>query len=128
MIICKIITNFNNNSGDFGKLMEELGEIGSTFWSSGNLFFGSNNVKIKESKVSRILKKCGYDKFFIDIYDSNNQPQETEVINGWIYDFLIQQEKIKIEQENQESLQAMSKQIEQAAKAVVDEIAKLQKS
>ena len=90
MICCKIIADYNNPQGDFSKLFKTLSNYGDVLWENNALFFGdTENIKTSESKVKSIIKKSGYSKSFIDVYDQTNEPHEGEYVNGWIYDKII---------------------------------------
>ena len=67
-----------------------LGEISTDFLS--------------EKKIIRILKANKYTKFFVDIYSKDNQPNETEFVNGWLTDKLIRINYNQYEKENHQML------------------------
>ena len=79
MICCKIISDFNSSKGNFTQLCYLLNNYGDVYFSNNILYFGdSQNRKTNEKSINRILKKAGYDKFFITVYNKENQPNETE--------------------------------------------------
>ena len=59
---------------------------------------------LSEKKIIRILKANKYTKFFVDIYSKDNQPNETEFINGWLTDKLIRINYNQYEKENHQML------------------------
>lgn len=84
MICCKIIADFGNKDASFSKLCDLLEKKGSWMWSSGVMLFADTSGDTEEKDVIRYIKKAGYTKYFIDCYDKDNEPHETEEINGWV--------------------------------------------
>ena len=101
MICCKIIADYNSPSGDFNKLIAKLTKYGDFLWDSKNLFFGDIENDLTEKKVGKILKQCGYDKFYISVYSEQNQPQESDFINGWLTDRIVRINYKQCEDESQ---------------------------
>lgn len=101
MICCKIIADYNNPSGDFDKLISKLTKYGDFLWDSNNLFFGDIENDLTEKKIGKILKQCGYDKFYINVYSQYNQPQESDFINGWLTDRIVRINYKQCEDESQ---------------------------
>lgn len=104
MICCKIISDFNSSKGNFTQLCYLLNNYGDVYFSNNILYFGdSQNRKTNEKSINRILKKAGYDKFFITVYNKENQPNETEEeINTWLNSHLLQINYCLYEDESQE--------------------------
>lgn len=106
MICCKITADFNNASANFKGIMESLGKYADLYWENNYLFLGETETSfLTEKKIVNILKKNGCTKFFVDIYSKDNQPQESELINGWLTDKLIKINYATYERENQKMLQ-----------------------
>lgn len=105
MICCKIIADFDNPNGSFKGLLEKLSEYGEVLWENNHLFFGETSTDfLTEKKIINILKKNNYTKFFVDIYSKDNQPKESDGINGWLNDKLIKINYNMYEKENQQML------------------------
>ena len=105
MICCKIIADFDNKEASFSGLLKKLSEHAEMLWEGGCLYLGETDSDfLSEKKIIKILKANKYTKFFVDIYSKENQPKETEFINGWLTDKLIKINYNKFERENQEML------------------------
>ena len=119
MICCKIVTNYNSAEGQFGKLWENLGKKGNLLWENGSMYFADCSGDITQDQIGKILKKCGYTNYYIDIYTQENQPQfETEVATGWLCDKLIKINYHMYEQKNQEMFKNVSKGLDQLDEAL----------
>lgn len=125
MICCKVVTNFNDNNGDFSKLYDTLLDKGSVLWEK-SLFFYSLENNISEKTVSNIIKKCGYTKFFVDVYTQDNPPRESDFINGWLTDGLLRINTKRYEDESQEAFQKISQGLRKLNSHIDDQIAKIQ--
>ena len=110
MIVCKIISNFQSGRGAFGDLYKKLSQMGNILYVQNALFFGSTLPNCTEQKIKTLLRSCGYNKFFIDVYSKDNLPHEEDFINGWLIDQLM---KVNVELYTQES-QREFKRITQA--------------
>jgi len=86
MICCKIIADYDNPDGSFSKLCDCLSQKGDLLWvSSANvMFFADVSGDTDEKKVIRYVKKAGYSKVFVDVYDKKHEPHENEEVNSWI--------------------------------------------
>jgi len=105
MICCKIIADFENPKANFGAALQKLSKHAELLWENGYLYLGETDGDfLTEKKIINILKSNNYTKFFVDIYSKDNQPKETEFINGWLMDKIIKINYNKFEQENQEML------------------------
>ena len=114
MICCKIVTNYNSEQGKFQQLWETLAKRGDLLWENGTLYFADCKDCTTDSLIGKILKKCGYDNYFIDIYNKDNQPRfETEVANNWLNEKLIKINFNTYERANQEMLKNVSKGLDQ---------------
>lgn len=110
MICCKIITNFNDAHGNFEKLLNTLSSYGEVLWENGYIFFGdTEHDEVNEKKVQKILKNSGYMSFFINTYAKENQPNETDDINGWLTDKLIKINYVQYERHSQQIFKDISK-------------------
>lgn len=113
MICCKITADFNNANGSFKGVLDSLGKHADLYWENNYLFLGETDTDfLTEKKIINILKKNGYTKFFVDIYSKDNQPNETEAINGWLTDKLIKINYNTFERVNQEMLKNTMKGLE----------------
>ena len=104
MICCKIVANYNNTEGNFSGLIKDLGKKGEILLFQDHLFFSDCVNNIDKKFLSKILKKNNYKEFFINEYTEENQPQESEFINGWLFDKLIKISYNMYEKVNQEKL------------------------
>jgi len=119
MICCKITADFNNANGSFKGVLDSLGKYADLYWENNYLFLGETDTDfLTEKKIINILKKNGYTKFFVDIYSKDNQPNETEAINGWLTDKLIKINYNTFERVNQEMLKNTMKGLEDLEKYV----------
>lgn len=89
MICCKIISDFSNTNASFQKLFDSLAQIGEFLWENNSLFFADTVGNVTEKKLTSIVKKAGYTKVYIDEYTKENQPQESDYINGWLMDKIM---------------------------------------
>lgn len=108
MICCKIIID---KSGQFATLWSELAKYGDCLYDNNALYFGdTEHNAVTNRKVCNIIKKSGYKNFFIEEYNKENQPNETdEATNGWIIDKLIKINYKLYEQASQELFHNISK-------------------
>lgn len=105
MICCKITTDFDIEQGNFSGLLEKLGKLGEIYWESGKLFFADvENDKTDKNTIARVLRKNGYQDFFIQIYTNPDQLKEGDYIDGWIAGKLIKIQYENFERTNQEVL------------------------
>lgn len=109
MICCKIIANYNDEHADFSKLCRLLAQKGDWLWDSGSLYFADTTGQTKEQTVTKIFKKAGYNKIFINEYDCEHEPYESDNIKGWITDKLVRITYNTIERDNQKILQETAK-------------------
>lgn len=111
MICCKIVANYNSTEGNFSGLIKDLGKKGEILFSDC-LFFSDCVNNIDKKFISKVLKKNNYKEFFINEYTEENQPQESEFINGWLFDKLIKISYNMYEKVNQEKLREISDKID----------------
>lgn len=121
MICCKIITDYNNIHGNFNQLLKDLTSCGDFLWENNSLYFSNTyEYEVNKKTLIQILKKNGYDDFFINIYSKNNEPNENENINGWIYDKLIKINYKCYEHESQELFKNISKGLDMLDEEIAD--------
>lgn len=89
MICCKIITDYNNSKASFSKLCELLSKKGDWFWDGDSIFFADTEGNVTERSVINCVKKAGYTKVYINVYDKTNEPHENESTKGWITDKVV---------------------------------------
>ena len=111
MICCKIVANYNSTEGNFSGLIKDLGKKGEILFQDC-LFFSDFVNNIDKKFISKVLKKNNYKEFFINEYTEENQPQESEFINGWLFDKLIKISYNMYEKVNQEKLREISDKID----------------
>ena len=111
MICCKIVANYNSTEGNFSGLIKDLGKKGEILFQDC-LFFSDCVNNIDKKFISKVLKKNNYKEFFINEYTEENQPQESEFINGWLLDKLIKISYNMYEKVNQEKLREISDKID----------------
>ena len=111
MICCKIVANYNSTEGNFSGLIKDLGKKGEILFQDC-LFFSDCVNNIDKKFISKVLKKNNYKEFFINEYTDENQPQESEFINGWLFDKLIKISYNMYEKVNQEKLREISDKID----------------
>ncbi len=121
MIVCKIVSKFTE--GNFKSLSKKLLEQGCSLLEKDTLYFADTESNFDRKKISRILKSCGYDNFYIEEFSKDNEPKESEYINGWIIDKIVHIIYANAEQESQEAfkniligLDYVNKEIEQIQK------------
>ena len=112
MICCKIVANYNNTEGNFSGLIKDLGKKGEILLFKDHLFFSDCVNNIDKKFLSKVLKKNNYKEFFINEYTEENQPQESEFINGWLFDKLIKISYNMYEKVNQEKLREIWNKID----------------
>lgn len=90
MICCKIITNFDSSGGNFSDVINELSKKGNLMWENRNLFFGNDeDNSVGKKTVEKIMRLCGYEDFFIDVYTKENPPHENDQAMRWITGMLV---------------------------------------
>ena len=104
MICCKIIADYNNTAGSLNELCRLLSKKGDWTWNGDALFFADTEGEVEEKTVVRYVKKAGYTKVFVDVYDKNNEPHENESIKGWIIDKVTKIYYVQYTKENQKVL------------------------
>lgn len=110
MICCKIMANYGNPAGDFGKLLASLGKCGDILYENDAIFFGdTENLGTDEKKIRQIFKKSGYKDLFILVYTKENPPKESDGLNGWITDKLMKINYKQYEIQSQEVFRNTSK-------------------
>ncbi len=109
MICCKIITDFNNPNGSFDKLVQSLMKRGDFLWDSNALFFGDIENDTTEKQVANLLKKAGFNKFYIETYSQSDPPRESDFINGWLTDRIVRINYKMCEDESQKVFHDISK-------------------
>lgn len=107
MICCKIITNFDN--GDFNELISKIAVAGDFLFANNYLFFCDTESDISEKKIKSLLKRSGYQEFYINVYDQKNPPKETDDINAWLLNKIMKMNYNQCERENQKVFQEISK-------------------
>lgn len=130
MICCKIIADYNNKDASFSKLCELLAKKGDWTWNGDAMFFADTEGEVDEKAVIRCVKKAGYKKVFVDVYDQHNEPHEDEAIKGWITDKVTKIYYIKFEQDNQRVLRETKKgldEIEQEVNKIIIDLKQQQK-
>lgn len=103
MICCKLTGGFTRE-GDFSGVFKALSKIGGVLAYGDVLYFGSDVDDVDEKKLRKILKKYGYKNCYIEVYTANNQPKESEMIQGWLTDWLVALEVKHINTTSQERL------------------------
>ena len=127
MICCKIIADYNNPQGSFDKLCELLGKKGDWMWESGAMFFADTEGPTEEKQVIQCVKKAGYTKYYIDVYDEKNEPREGEVAYGWIAGNVAKITYAKFEEQHREVLLQTKEglnQVEKELDSLIDEAIK----
>lgn len=105
MICCKIIADYENKKASFSGLLKKLSQYAETLWDNNCLYVGEvESDFLNEKKIIKILKLNHYSKFFIDVYSQDNQPKESEYVNGWLLDKIIKINYATYEQKNQQML------------------------
>ena len=118
MICCKIIADYNNPQGSFDKLCELLGKKGSWMWNSGAMYFADTEGATEEKQVIQCVKKAGYTKYFIDVFDEKKEPVENDVAYGWIAGNVAKITYAKFEKQHREVLLQTKEGLEQIEKEV----------
>ena len=106
MICCKVIADYDNKDASFSGVLNKISKYAEVLWDNGYLYIGEvNGDFLSEKKIIKIFKANKYTKFFVDIYSKDNQPKETDFINGWLNDKLMRINYNQYERENQQMLQ-----------------------
>ena len=113
MIVCKIMADFNSPEGKFGDLFNSLVPLGAIKCPGDSLFFASPLDPIDKKKIKRILKKCGYQDSVIVEYGVGNPPRETPEINGWVFDFIVQNAITRLGRENRDAIKDGMRQLDE---------------
>lgn len=114
MICCKIVADHRQVCAHFNGLFEELNKYGDVLWDSRYFFFANTtDRRISEKTVQKILKKHQITGFFLEKYDRDYQPTETDQINWWVEDKLIKIGYEETEDEHQEDLRRLSRQLDE---------------
>jgi hypothetical protein len=125
MICCKIITDYNNTNASFSKLCELLSKKGDWTWNGDSLFFADTEGSTDEKTIIRCVKKAGYTKVFVNVYDKDNEPHENESIKGWITDKVVKIYYKQFEDNNRAVLLETKKgldEIEQEVNGLIREL------
>lgn len=123
MICCKIIADYNSDSGNFSKLLQLLGQCGDFLWTDNALFFSNvDDFDFTEKQIVKILRKANYPQYFINIYSKKNQPSENEEVNAWLLNKLMRINYQMYERESQEAFRDISHGLD----LLNDEIEKIQ--
>ena len=109
MICCKIVTNLKKKEGKVSDLFQNLAKKGDFIVFNNYLYFCESESNFSEKDLKKMLKKYGFSEFFLDIYDKENLPRETEEINAWVYNELMKINYNMYEQENQKVFKDISK-------------------
>lgn len=131
MICCKIITDYNGNTGSFGSLCTLLGKKGDWIWNGDAIFFADIEGSTNERSIINCVKKAGYTKVYVDVYDRNNEPHENEDVKSWITDKVFQIYYKQFEEKNQAVLMETKRgldEIEQELDNLIREAKKQQES
>ena len=112
MIVCKIVADFDGNSGDFSGFFDSLARLGAVRSSDDVLYFASSLEPVDKKKVKRMLKKFGYSDSVIVEYGVNNPPKENPAINGWLFDFITQNALMRLGREHREAMLEGIKQLD----------------
>ena len=124
MIVCKIMADFDDPSGDFSGLFNSLAPLGAILCPDA-LFFASSLDNVDKKKVKRLLKKYGYPDSVIIEYGVSNPPKETPDVNGWVFDFITQNAVIRLGQENREAIREGIHQLDAIDALVAEELKRL---
>ena len=131
MICCKIIADYNGKTGSFSTLCSLLGKKGNWIWNGDAIFFADTEGQTNEKTIINYVKKAGYSKVYVDVYDQNNEPHENEDIKGWITDKVVQIYYKQYEEENHSVLLETKKgldEIEEELNNLIREAKKQQES
>lgn len=108
MICCRIITDYDKD-GSFNELCKLLGKKGDWLWHRGSLYFADTEGDTTEKSVNRYIKKAGYTKSYVEVFDKDHEPRLDEDAKSWVADKLTKIMYLKFEQENQKMLQETSR-------------------
>ena len=121
MICCKIIANFNDKEGSFIDLCKRLAKKGDWMWRNGDMFFADTEGPTDEKAVIRMVKKAGYKKVYVDIYDVDNEPRESDDIKSWLGNRVMKIYYNQYEREHQQAMRETKVQLD-ALEAELDGI------
>ena len=123
MICCKIIADYSNEQGSFSKLCELLAKKGDFLWEGNVMYFADTEAETTERQIINCVKKAGYTKVFVDIYDVKHEPHEEERVKGWIADKLTKIYYQQYEHDNQEVFRTIDRGLD-ALNVEIDELTK----
>ena len=136
MICCKIIADYNNAQGSFSKLCELLGKKGDWKWAYNAMYFADTEGATTEKQVIQCVKKAGYSKYYIDVYDSKHEPRnEEDSVYGWIAGnvakitykkFATENEKVLLQ--TKEGLDALEKEVDNLINEAIKNLEESKKS
>lgn len=92
MICCKIVIDYAGSAaeGNISILLTKLAESGDFLWENGSLYFSNTDSPcVDEQYLTRLIRKCGYRRFFVHPYANGSEPKESDRVDAWIYDRLI---------------------------------------
>ena len=121
MIVCKIMADFDDPSGDFSGLFDSLAQLGAIL-CPGAMYFASSLDPIDKKKVKKILKKYGYPDSVIIEYGVGNPPKETPSINGWIFDFVTQNAIMRLGKDHRDALREGMHQLDEIDAMIAKEL------
>lgn len=91
MICCKINADGTALARGFAGIMDGLSAKGSVLWMDRSLYFANvDDPSVTASSVARVLRKNGCAGFFVEEFNSGNQPRESEAANAWLLGKLAQ--------------------------------------
>lgn len=125
MICCKIVAKYDDQNKSLSKLFDKLCAKGEILFSKGNLFYASETYNEKD--VRKIFKKSGYDNFYLEVYESEEQAQEEEYIRGWVIDKMTRMRFHKYYKENEAEIADLSEKLVALNKILDEELAKVKK-
>lgn len=112
MICCKVIADYRQTCQQFAKILNDLGKIGDVMWNNNYFYFANtDNAKIGDKNIKKIFKKYGINSIFIEQYNKDYQPHETDEVNIWVEDKLIKIGYVEFEVQEQSQMQFISQQL-----------------
>ena len=116
----------NKNNVNLGQLLTSLGEVGNVIFVNGELCIWLNAKKTKKAIIN-CLRKNKVEEYFLKEINEENVNFERDFVFAWFREHLNEVAYAKLEQERQEELRVMKKNIDEANALLAERIAEYKK-
>ena len=112
MMCCKIILDPVTAATQFGKIFELLSLHGEMLWDGHYFYFANIDFPdFDETRLKKALKKIGCKDCFLEQYNKDLMPHETDQVNWWVEDKLIKIGYKDFEEQQQATIQEVYQQL-----------------